>query len=382
MGLSAVLFTTTYGWRHIGCFRDHPHRAIAGGIRFRGPVARCARFARAHHWGFFSVQYGGECFTGPISYTRHFGRYGRAHNCHHGTGGGWANDVYQTHRRYWDHHFRRRHRYLTLYHRHFAHYRHLANAQRKRLRGYNLRYSASHRAAVHWAKLYTKYAHAANREGRQANAWKKRHAAYVRGFHRVKGACNRTMRKWAHGANVMAARQRAYYRRYKVYKAKANLFRRRFIAARRAFHVRKAQRNRAHTLYNKYARTAHVYLVHYRRYHRAALVQRRRLNSYNRLYAAAHRSQVRWARLYVRYAHAANAQGKIANRYRRSHRVHYKRYRTYRHLARVYHHRYAVSLKRFRVRAAQRKRAYALYNRYVHISNAWARKYNHLRRHG
>merc|ERR1711937_63839 len=318
MGLSAVLFTTTYGWRHIGCFRDHPHRAIAGGIRFRGPVARCARFARAHHWRFFSVQYGGECFTGPISYTRHFGRYGRAHNCHHGTGGGWSNDVYQTHRRYWDHHFRRRHRYLTLYHRHFAHYRHLANAQRKRLRGYNLRYSASHRAAVHWAKLYTKYAHAANREGRRANA--------------------------------MAARQRAYYRRYKVYKAKANLFRRRFIAARRAFHVRKAQR--------------------------------RRVNSYNRLYAAAHRSQVRWARLYVRYAHAANAQGKIANRNARAHRVHYKRYRTYRHLARVYHHRYAVSLKRFRVRAAQRKRAYALYNRYVHISNAWARKYNHLRRHG
>merc|ERR1711937_513762 len=94
MGLSAVLFTTTYGWRHIGCFRDHPHRAIAGGIRFRGPVARCARFARAHHWRFFSVQYGGECFTGPISYTRHFGRYGRAHNCHHGTGGGTVTSHY------------------------------------------------------------------------------------------------------------------------------------------------------------------------------------------------------------------------------------------------------------------------------------------------
>lgn len=412
--LSAVLFTTTYGWGHVGCFRDHPHRAIGGGIRFRGSVAKCGNYARRHHWRFFSVQYGGECFTGPISYTRHFGRYGRARNCRHGRGGGWANDVYQTQKRFWHSVHRRRHRYLTTYHRHYTHWRHLAVAQGKRLHGYNVRYLASHRAAVKWARAYNRYAKLANREARAANALKKRHIAYVKGYHRVKGACNRTVRKWAHGANVIAKRQRAYYGRYRRYKAAANLYKRRYLAARRAFHVRGVQRKRAYVAYHKYAHAANVYRRNYIRYHRAAVAQRKRLHSYNVAYVRAHKAQVHWAKAYVRYAHAANAQARAANSLKRSHlvwvkrfhaakgschrtlhslavranrqarsqRSHYGKYKRYRKYAHVYHGRYVRALHAFKVRGAQRKRAYALYHKYLHISQHWAKAYNNLRRHG
>jgi len=88
------VFSKSTGQRSLGCYADSGERAIAGGIRFRGSVAKCAAFARKMHWRVFAVQAGGECFTGPrahLTYTR----YGRGGGCRNGKGAGWRNSVYQ-----------------------------------------------------------------------------------------------------------------------------------------------------------------------------------------------------------------------------------------------------------------------------------------------
>jgi len=82
-----------HGLRSMGCWKDAGNRAIAGGIRFKGTVEKCAQYARDHHYSVFAVQNGGECFTGPNAHAT-YNKYGHAKNCDHGKGGGWANDVY------------------------------------------------------------------------------------------------------------------------------------------------------------------------------------------------------------------------------------------------------------------------------------------------
>ena len=79
--------------RHLGCWRDKPRRAIAGGIRFRGSIAKCEQFARRNGFRIFAIQYGGECFTARNAHQT-YRKYGRAGNCKNGKGGGWAQNVY------------------------------------------------------------------------------------------------------------------------------------------------------------------------------------------------------------------------------------------------------------------------------------------------
>ena len=79
--------------RHLGCWRDKPRRAIAGGIRFRGSIAKCEQYARRHGYRVFAIQYGGECFTAGNAHQT-YRKYGRAGNCRNGKGGGWAQNVY------------------------------------------------------------------------------------------------------------------------------------------------------------------------------------------------------------------------------------------------------------------------------------------------
>ena len=54
---------------------------------------RCFSLAAARGYRAFAVQYGGECFSGPMAH-RTYSKYGRTRGCRGGKGGSWANDVY------------------------------------------------------------------------------------------------------------------------------------------------------------------------------------------------------------------------------------------------------------------------------------------------
>lgn len=89
----------------MGCFKDTPRRAIPilegkskllkGNYKRRKfAIRRCAMVAVNRGNKMFSVQDGGQCFSGPrAQYT--FGKYGRSKRCRNGKGGPWANDVYR-----------------------------------------------------------------------------------------------------------------------------------------------------------------------------------------------------------------------------------------------------------------------------------------------
>ena len=83
-------------YTHVGCFKDRHRRALAvqlGTFHRHIAVKTCARLAWRRGFRLFSVQYGGQCFSGPVAYRTYY-RYGRGGGCRHGTGGTWRNDVY------------------------------------------------------------------------------------------------------------------------------------------------------------------------------------------------------------------------------------------------------------------------------------------------
>jgi len=77
----------------LGCWRDRPSRAIS---RYFGyfSVDKCAKLAKQLGYSVFGSQYGGQCFASHNAQNT-YNKYGRANNCSNGTGGGWANNVYQ-----------------------------------------------------------------------------------------------------------------------------------------------------------------------------------------------------------------------------------------------------------------------------------------------
>jgi len=411
--LCAAIFATAYAGRHLGCWRDHSHRAIAGGIRFRGSPGRCEVFARNHGWRVFAVQYGGECFTGPHA-DRTYRKYGRAGNCRHGRGGGWANDVYEV--SHWRYYYRLHHRahFMRIYRHRYLHWRRVAAAQKRRLTGYNRRYVATWRNLHRYGKLNRYWVRRANGQARVSNALRRSHAVYVRRYKAYRGACNRTRRKLLRSANYVARRQRASFARYRSYRGRAIAYKRRYNAARRLLRARAIQRRRAYIRYNKYVRTANVYRSRYIRWHRIAAAQRRRLGGYNSRLAAARRYLNRTARLNRYWVRRANAQARRSNALRRSHaayvrryrayqgacnrgrrrlvaaanrtarrqHAYYARYRSYRRRALLYRNRYNAARRLYHIRLRQKARAYRTYNKYVHAANYWARKYRAIAHHG
>ena len=91
--------------QRLGCFKDTSRRAIPilegksklvrGNYKRRKfAIRRCAMVAVNRGNKVFSVQDGGQCFSGPrAQYT--YGKYGRSNRCRNGKGGPWANDVYR-----------------------------------------------------------------------------------------------------------------------------------------------------------------------------------------------------------------------------------------------------------------------------------------------
>jgi len=262
----AAVLATAYGWRHLGCFRDHGNRAIKGGIRFRGSVARCAAYARAHHWRVFGVQYGGECFTNANAH-RTYGRYGRAGNCRHGTGGGWANDVYEVSGwRHWYHHSVWHHR-AVVYKHHYLFWRRMAGHVRSHLHSYNVRYAASSHLMSRYARQNNYWVRRANAQARMVNTLKRYHDYYARKYHATRRAYNHNLIRMARVANLKARLQKIYYHRYWIYRRRALFYRKKYYWARRLKYLRARQRNKMYATYRKYNSMARVY---WRKYHWAA----------------------------------------------------------------------------------------------------------------
>ena len=83
----------------LGCWRDSSNRAITPSIPGYNywnnvSVDECARKTKAAGFSVFGSQYGGQCFASHNAQNT-YKKYGRANNCSNGTGGGWANNVYQ-----------------------------------------------------------------------------------------------------------------------------------------------------------------------------------------------------------------------------------------------------------------------------------------------
>jgi len=244
--LTLVIFTA-YAGRRLGCWRDHSHRAIAGGIRFRGSPARCEAFARKHGWRVYAVQYGGECFTGPNAH-RTYSKYGHAHNCRHGRGGGWANSVYEVSG--WS----RRGRLLRYYKGRYLKWRRYAANQRRRLKGYNRRYIASYKRLHYYAKLNHKYVKYANYYAKRANAYRRSRLYYVKKYRATARACNKVKRRWISLANNRTRYQRKMVAKYRYWKRRAKFYRGRYYKARRSFIIRRKQRKYAYARYYKYVK--------------------------------------------------------------------------------------------------------------------------------
>ncbi|KAK3753635.1 hypothetical protein QZH41_014739 [Actinostola sp. cb2023] len=89
---------------HLGCYRDHWHRAIPtlegkdrllnGHYRSRRyAIRKCALAAARRGWKYFAVQHNGWCASSPTA-GRTYNKYGRYNTCRNGKGGPWGNDVY------------------------------------------------------------------------------------------------------------------------------------------------------------------------------------------------------------------------------------------------------------------------------------------------
>ena len=83
---------------HLGCFQDYRTRAMPeelGYWRFdSNAIQRCAQAAKRAGYLVFGVQYGGECWSGPLAHVT-YKKYGTSTKCVNGTGGFWAKDVYR-----------------------------------------------------------------------------------------------------------------------------------------------------------------------------------------------------------------------------------------------------------------------------------------------
>lgn len=83
----------------LGCFQDNRTRAMPEELRNwrsdqSNAVRKCAQTAKSAGYLVFGVQYGGECWSGPLAHVT-YKKYGTSTRCVSGTGGSWAQDVYR-----------------------------------------------------------------------------------------------------------------------------------------------------------------------------------------------------------------------------------------------------------------------------------------------
>ncbi|KAK3718992.1 hypothetical protein QZH41_013149, partial [Actinostola sp. cb2023] len=83
-------------FKDIGCFKDAWSRAMPyiGRYDTSTAIRTCGDVAKSKGFSTFGVQNGGECYSGDEASTT-YNRHGDATNCVGGTGGSFANNVYQ-----------------------------------------------------------------------------------------------------------------------------------------------------------------------------------------------------------------------------------------------------------------------------------------------
>lgn len=92
-------------YKHVGCFYDKADRAMprkpADGrlMTFKDKINLCYLDASKSGYTVFSMQYGGQCFSGPDAENT-YAKYGLSGACASGTGGVWSNDVYKIYEEY------------------------------------------------------------------------------------------------------------------------------------------------------------------------------------------------------------------------------------------------------------------------------------------
>ena len=91
-------FSLAVNYYRIGCFKDTRNRAmpkLLGNWRHDSQaVQKCALAAEKAGYSVFGVQYAGECWSGPQAHLT-YKKYGSSTRCVNGSGGAWAQDVYE-----------------------------------------------------------------------------------------------------------------------------------------------------------------------------------------------------------------------------------------------------------------------------------------------
>lgn len=78
---------------YMGCWKDAPDRAIAGGVRLTGTFEQCKQYALKNGLRIFALENGGECFAAPGAFHT-FRKHGKCTGKSGGMGGYWTMDVY------------------------------------------------------------------------------------------------------------------------------------------------------------------------------------------------------------------------------------------------------------------------------------------------
>jgi len=239
----AAIAIAAQAYNRVGCFKDNASRAIAGGIRFRGDINKCANYAKAHHWRMFAVQNGGECFTGPHAQDT-YDKFGTAKNCHGGKGGGWANEVYEVPG--WHHYFLSPH-WIKMHQMALKRMRDIRAAAAKKAQ-YMKQMKAqrtSYNRAVSVYNASVKKLHAITNQRNAAvanakkylstyNAYVAHRNAVVKRMNAQKVACAKTVAAMNKSMNSHAANMRKFHALYVKFNNQANAFTRQYNAQRGA----------------------------------------------------------------------------------------------------------------------------------------------------
>jgi len=151
-------------------------------------------------------------------------------------------------------------RRMKVYRSYIAKYRRAAAIQRKRLHAFNVRYNKAHAAALNNVRWNHKMVALAKANARAANAYRRKYLIYIRKYKAVRAGCIKAQRKWAGVANAQVRVQRVMIARMNMYRKRAAVYRKRYVASLKLFRTRAAQRKSAYALYNKYVKSSNYWV--------------------------------------------------------------------------------------------------------------------------
>ena len=95
MTIIIICLTFAVPSRYLGCFGDHPDRAMPVLLSPRtNLIEECHKVAAFQGYKVYGVQNVDECWSGPDAHNTYY-KYGESTSCQSGLGGKWANSVYR-----------------------------------------------------------------------------------------------------------------------------------------------------------------------------------------------------------------------------------------------------------------------------------------------